>query len=395
MRSGHGRWRICLVAVVMGIAALMSCMPSGALGREDAPFLTYTVDDYKTAFVSSNLTAMVTNDWPRVAFYHTKDRFSPTFEIGMPAIYLFNDTNGDGLFVRSEISHLAYLDEHHNVTWNISDVVQGSGPPSGRYAVLDRWADVALYDSRVAVVPAVDRWARAHFSFKITENSTTYVNDLGNYVVQGRIDIRVDFALEIFLAVNCSGVVLEQSLKGGMNTNTFLLTEDLGLGYLVQTQALSRIDETVNGGSFAHRFNLTGLPTQRIDISKEDGKVQAHYRLSSVPVADDGISQTKPRMNCSHYTTGSGMMLHTAYMVPDANGTITHDMSLGLDEAGFYTGVRDWFTENLPAIMVATGSTVATASAVALIVIHRRNARAVAKTQSEQVEDGREKPPAS
>lgn len=382
-----------MMTLCVGFLALTPCLPSGTLGRDDASFLTYTVDDYKTAFVSSNLTAMVTHDWPRVAFYHTKDRFSPTFEIGMPTIYLFNDSNDDGLFVRSEITHLAYLDSHHNVTWNISDVLLGVEPPSERYAVLYRWADVALYDNREAVVPVVDRWARARFSFKITENSTSYVNDLGIYVVQGRIEMRIDFALEIFLAVDCSGVVIEQSLKGGMSTNTFMLTEDLGLGYLVETQALSRIDETVNGMSFAHKFNLTDLPTQRIDIAKEDGTVQAHYRFSSVPIMDDGADRTKPRMNCSHYTTGSGMMLHTAYMVRDANGTLIHDMSLGLDEDGFYTGVRDWFTENLAAIMVVAGSVVAAISILALVVIHRRGARAALRTQPGLAEDERREGP--
>lgn len=377
----------------IGLALLTISSASGALGLDDAPFLTYTVDDYKTAFVSSNLTAMVTNDWPRVAFYHTRDRFSPTFEIGMPVMYLFNDTNGDGLFVRSEMTHLAYLDDHHNVTWNISAVTMGAGPVLGRHAVLDRWADIALYDSRNAIVPVVEKWAKAHFSFLITENSTTYHNDLGSYVVPGRIDIRVNFTLEILRAVNCTGLVLEQYLKGGMSTNTFLLTEDIGLDYPVQTQALCRIDETVEGESFAHRFNLTTLPTQRIEMSKEDGTVQAHYRFSSVPLMHQGANLTKPRINCSYYTTGSGIVLHTAYMVPDANGTITHDMSLGLDEAGFYTGVKDWFTENLPAIMVVTGSIIAAVSIVLFVVFHRRAAEEARNAEAEPVQDNTEEEP--
>jgi len=375
------------------LASLVFTSPAGALHDEEEPFISHTVDDYKTAFISANLTAAVTHDWPRVAFYHTEDIFSPTFEIGMPVIYLFNDTDGDGMFVRSEMTYLAYLDAHHNVTWNISDVVMDVGPSEGQYAVLSRWAYIALFEDREDIEPVIDRWARVHFSFKIAENPVTYQNVLGSYVVSGKVDMRMNLTLEILSPVNSSGIVVEQSLKGGMNTNTFLLTEELGLDYLVQTQAPARIDETENGEDFAHRFDLSGLPNQRIDFAKEDGTVQAHYKISSVPLLSQGESRVRAPMNCSYYTTGTGLVLHTALLISNATGNITHDMSLGIDEAGFYTGVRDWLTENLPSIMVVTGTVAALICVALFILIRRRSRREVSAEPDVTPESPPDRPP--
>jgi len=135
MRRRHGR-----VAVAVLLAALIAAGSVCAQDEDEVPFLSHSVDDYKTAFVSGNLTAAVTHDWPRVAFYHTNDRFSPTFEIGMPVIYLFNDTNEDGIFARSEATYVAYLDSLRNVTWDISLVLMGVDPVTGQFALLNRSA---------------------------------------------------------------------------------------------------------------------------------------------------------------------------------------------------------------------------------------------------------------
>jgi hypothetical protein len=359
------------VVVAVLLAALMPVGSVCAEGEDEIPFLSHSVDDYKTSFVSGNLTAAVTHDWPRVAFYHTNDRFSPTFEIGMPIIYLFNDTNRDGIFARSEATYLAYLDSLRNAPWNISLVLMGADPEAGQFALLNRSADIALYDIREPMEPVMERWAKAHFSFRITENPVTHHNLLGDYRVEGMIDMHVRMTLEILHKVNSTGLVLEQSLKGGLTTNTFVLTEDLGLDQLASTKALSRVDETVNGDDFTHRFNLTDLPVQCIDIAKEDGTVQAHYRTSSVPMMSDGANITAPPMNCSYYTFGSGMILHTAFMVPDANGTITNDMCLGIDESGFYEHVGDWLAKNLAAVLMAT-AIVAAVSLITLMVIRRK-----------------------
>lgn len=393
--AGHMRGLSGALLSILCFASLVITGSTSAFDEDEDFFVSYTVDDYKTAFISGNLTAAVTHDWPRVAFYHTEDIFSPTFEIGSPAIYLFNDTDGNGMFVRSEMTYLAYLDAHHNVTWNISDVVVGVDPLGGQYAVLNRWADIALFDDREALEPVIDRWARMSFSFKLTENPVTYQNELGAYVVKGKIDMRVNFTLEILSPVNSSGVVVEQSLKGGMNTNTFLLTEDLGLDYLVQTQALARIDETENGEDFAHRFNLSGLPSQRVDFAKEDGTVQAYYRVSSVPLLSQGAGATRTPMNCSYYTTGTGLVLHTALLVSNATGNITQDMSLGIDEAGFYTGVRDWLTENLPAIMVVSGTAVVLVCLALFVIIRRRSRKEASAERDGPVEPPAQKPPAA
>jgi len=373
------------------LASLLLAGTGQAFQNEEEPFISCPVDEYKTAFISANLTALVTHDWPRVAFYHTEDIFSPTFEVSMPVIYLFNDSDADGMFVRSEMTYVAYLDDHHNVTWNITDPVINTGPEEGQYAILDRWADIALFDDREALEPVMEKWARAHFTFMVTENPVTYENEFGVYVVDGKIDMRINFTLEILSPVNCSGAVFEQSLKGGMSTNTFLLTEDLGLGYLVQTQAMSRIDETENGEDFAHRFDLSDLPNQRIEFAKEDGTVQAYYKISSAPMLGNGTSAVRAPMSCSYYTTGSGLVLHTALLISNATGNVTHDLSLGIDEAGFYTSVRDWIAENLPAIMVVTGTIVALVCVGSFIVIRRkaaREAKAGSEASADKPQDG-------
>jgi len=220
--------------------------------------------------------------------------------------------------------------------------------------------------------PAVEGWAKVRFSFRISEDPVTYHNTLGDYRVEGMIDMHIRMTLEVLHQVNSTGLVLEQSLKGGLTTNTFVLTEDIGLDQPAGTQVLSRVDETVYGDDFTHKFNMTDLPVQRIDIAKEDGTVQAHYRMSSVPMMGDGVNLTGIPLNCSYYTFGSGMILHTAFMVPDANGTITHDMCLGLDEAGFYEHVRDWLEQNLAAVLVTTAVISAAVSLATVFVIRRK-----------------------
>jgi len=374
------------IAVAVLLAALVSAGSVCAEGEDEIPFLSHFVDDYKTAFVSDNLTAAVTHDWPRVAFYHTNDRFSPTFEIGMPAIYLFNDTNGDGIFARSEATYQAYLDSLRNVTWNISLVSMGADSVAGQFALLNRSAYVALYDIHELMEPVIERWAKAHFSFEITENPVIHHNLLGDYRVEGMTDMRIRMTLEILRQVNSTGLVLEQSLKGGLTTNTFVLTEDLGLDQLARTQVPSRVDETVNGDEFTHRFNLTDMPVQCIDIAKEDGTVQAHYRTSSVPMMSDGASLTGIPMNCSYYTFGSGMILHTAFMAHDVNGTITHEMCLGIDEAGFYAHVGDWLEQNLEAVLAVAAAILGAVSLVVLFVIRRRRSGRIGGGQGESVQ---------
>ncbi len=386
MRRRHDR-----IAMAVLLAALIAASPFCARGEDEVPFLSHFVDDYKTAFVSGNLTAAVTHDWPRVAFYHSNDRFSPTFEIGMPVIYLFNDTSEDGIFARSEATYVAYLDSLRNVTWDISPVSMGVDPVTGQFALLNRSAEIALYDVSEPMDPVVEGWAKVRFSFRISEDPVTYHNLLGDYCVEGMVDMHICMSLEVIHQVNSTGLVLEQSLKGGMTTNTFVLTEDLGLDQPAETQVPSRVDETVNGDDFTHRFNSTDLPVQRIDIAKEDGTVQAHYRVSSVPMMSDGVNLTGIPLNCSYYTFGSGMTLHTAFMVPDANGTITHDMYLGLDEAGFYEDVGDWLEQNLAAVLAVTAAILAAVSLVIIFVIRRkrRDRDGVGQGESAQVTDPR------
>lgn len=372
MRRRHAQIVLAIFSVAVICIALWF-----AWDRGERPFLTYAVDEFKTGFESGNLTASITHDWPRVAFYHSNDMFSPTFLIDMPAIYLFNDTDGNGLFTMSEATHVAYLDDLHNVTWDISDVQMGADPSIGRFALLSRSAEIALYACCEPLEPVLEEWAIANFTFRITEGPILQHNDLGSYQVAGMTDIDVRMTLEILRQVNSTGLVVEQSLKGGLTTNTFVLTEDIGLNQLNMTEVSSRVDETVNGDDLAHRFNLTGLPTQDIDIAKDEGPVQAHYRMDSVPSLTEGSLVRSIRMNCSYFTTGYGMVLHTAFMVPDANGTISYEAFLGIDESGFYEGVSDWFEENLVAIMVVVGVVAVMALTALFLMIPKRKRKDV------------------
>ena len=64
-------------------------------------------------------------------------------------------------------------------------------------------------------------------------------------------------------------------------------------------------------------------------------------------------------MNSSYYTTGTGMMLYVSYAFSNDTASISQDSVLGIDENGFAGRVRDWLKENLPMIMVVSGSIVA------------------------------------
>jgi hypothetical protein len=116
----------------------------------------------------------------------------------------------------------------------------------------------------------------------------------------------------------------------------------------------------------------TQLPTQRVDFVKEDWTAQAHFKLSSVPLANRGGEVSEVSMNCSYFTTGSELVLHTAYFLPNDTTTMTHDLILGIDEAGFYTGVRDWLSENLAAILIAVGTVVTIVSVAVLLLLYKR-----------------------
>lgn len=354
---------LCAAALVIPASSVVS-------GAEH--FLDYSEDNFKVVFISGNLTAAVTYDWPRVVFQHSTALLAPTFEVGMPLLYLFNDTNPDGVFDQSEMVYVSYLDAHHNVTWTVSSVEFGSETMPGEYAQFRMNASLSLVNDFENPTALVEDWANITFWFRITENPVVYSNTYGSYTVVGKTDLKMNFTLEIKKHINVSGIALEQSLKGGGSTYMFQIREDAGGGDTRVTSVSSRDDETVRGLNFTHMLNETSLGCQEIDFSKADGVVQAHYHYSSEPISLARGTMHATPMNSSYYTTGSGLKLNIAYSIDNETDTITHESSLGLDEHGFVSKVKDWFTENLPWLLIISGGIVAVVSISILVIMLRK-----------------------
>ena len=354
---------LCVAAIVIPASSVVS-------GAEH--FLDYSEDNFKVVFISGNLTAAVTHDWPRVVFQHSAALLAPTFEVGMPLLYLFNDTNPDGVFDQSEMLYVSYLDAHHNVIWNVSSVEFGNETMTGEYAQFRMNASLDLFNDFENLTAMVEDWANITFWFRITENAVVYSNTYGSYTVAGRTDLRMNFTLEIRKHINVSGIALDLSLKGGGSTYMFLIKEDAGEGRTRVTSVSSREDETVNGLNFTHKLNETNLASQDIDFSKADGVVQAHYHYSSEPISLAPRSMRATPMNSSYYTTGTGLNLNIAFSIDNETDEIIHDSSLGLDELGFVSKVKDWFTLHLPWILIISGSIVAVITISILAIMLRR-----------------------
>lgn len=357
--------RFCILATLLCAAALVIPVSAVVSGAEH--FLDYREDTFKIVFISGNLTAAMTYDWPRVVFQHTTALLAPTFEVGVPLLYLFNDTNHDGVFTRSETVYVSYLDTHHNVSWNVSSVAFGNTTMTGEYAQFRMSSSIALFSDLENLTALVEDWANITFWFRINEKPVVYSNTYGSYTVMGKTELMMNFTLEIKKHVNVSGIAIEPSLKGGGSTYMFLIREDAGGGGTRVTSVSSRNDETERGLNFTHRLNQTSLGNQELEFSKADGVVQAYYHYSSEPVS---LSQGEVRpipMNSSYYTTGSGLKLNIAYSIDNETDMITHNSSLGLDEQGFVSKVKNWFNENLPWIMIISGSIVAVVSITILV----------------------------
>jgi hypothetical protein len=366
--------RFYLLAVLLCTTALV--IPASSVVSGEVHFLDYSEDNFKVVFISGNLTAAVTHDWPRVVFQHSSALLAPTFEVGIPLMYLFNDTNPDGVFDQTEMVYVSYLDAHHNVTWDVSPVKFGNETVAGEYAQFRMKASLSLFRDFENLTALVEDWANITFWFRITENPVVYSNSYGSYTVVGRTEMRMNFTLEIMKHVNVTGIALDLSLKGGGSTYMFLIKEDAGGGATRVTSVSSREDETTRGLDFTHILNQTNLGVQDIDFSKADGVVQAHYHYSSEPTSWAPTTAYATPMNSSYYTTGTGLKLNIAYSIDNTTDVIVHDSSLGLDERGFVSKVKDWFTVNMPWILIISGSIVAVVSVSILVMMlrkHRRN----------------------
>jgi hypothetical protein len=370
-----GRRTWCSLAAAL--AALLIAVPVN--GADEEHFLEYTEYNYAVNFISGNLTATVTpatvapRDWPRIVFEHNSDMLSPTFDVGMSTIYLFNDTNGDGVFAPSEATYLAPLSSFYNVTWSATAVAFGNDTVSWEYAWLSASADIALFKDADDIYPMIDRWANVTFQFTIAQKTAIRANSYGNYVVQGMVDVRVNFSLTVLEYVEAAGLVVEHELREGGLAELFLVREDVGQATPLLTVVQSGVDETLNGDNFTHPLRETLLPCQDILFAMENQTVLAHYRISSEPYArsDTGISQVP--MGISYYTNPKELVVHTSYFPEDMNQTLTHEIVVGIDEAGFTPGLRDWLKENWPVVLVFSGSVVAVVSIVVLIILARKH----------------------
>lgn len=365
------------VPLALLVTAAMLSLP--VVGAEEEHFLEYSEYNFAVNFISGNLTATVTpatlapRDWPRIIFKHSTDILSPLFDVGMPTVHLFNDTNGDGVFSNDEATQVAYLSSMYNVSWNATAVEFGNDTLGGEYAWLRADAVVGLFEGPEDEYPVIDEWANVTFWFHISQKTETRSNAYGNYVVQGMVDFSVRFELRILQQVNASGLVLEHLLAAGGSADMFMLREDVGLEAPQLTPADGRVDETVNGVNFTHELNQTSLPCQDILFTKEDQTVQAHYRISSEPLIVRNGSSSPASMGISYYTTGDGLVVHTAYLSVDKNDTIVHEVIVGIDESGFTPRFRDWLKDNFALVMVVSGSIAAVICFGLLMLILRKH----------------------
>lgn len=369
MGSHH---RAALVAV-LSAALLLLLSLSLLLSGAPKHFLDYSEDNYKIAFVSDNFTAAVTRDMPRVVFGHAHPVLSPDFVVSSQKLYVFNDTNWDGVFSRSEAIYTSYLDSHH-VTWNMSTVEFGNDSDGNEYAQVWMRTNASLYAviDGVSDSPVISDWAVVTFSYRISERATNHSNALGTYVVSGKTEMTMSFAITLLKHIDADGIVLEMYVQGGGSTNMLLLREATGAAAGQLTNVSSSLDESVLGTNLTHRFMQTDRPLQDIYIAKEDGIVQAFYHFSSAPMNGSGESAGVVRMNSSYYTDGAGMILHQAFFIASGTDALSLESSLGIDERGFNVSVKDWFQDNLPMLMVVCGTIAAAILLTAFAIMYRR-----------------------
>lgn len=356
----------------LAAAGLLLVTPLGAVADDPDHFLDFSEDSYKIAFISGNFTAVVTRDVPRVVFLHTHAYLSPYFGVSFNRIYLFNDTDHDGFFTRSEAVYTGFLDMHH-VTWNISLTQFGTDDSIGEYAYATMRTTLSLWAGQgnaSSIGPDIPDWANLTFVYRISERAWSGSNVYGSYSVPGKTDMTVNYSLKVLKHVDADGIAFEASLHGGGSTYMFKLRPYVnGSGSSPLTSVSSRVDESIIGGNFTHKLAKPPSPEQSILFTKENGTVQAHYRYSSAPteVPSGGMVP----MNASYYMTGSGMILHLAYMIDPTTDEINQESTLGIDEAGFIVTVKDWFRDNLGALLVVVGSLAAIVALTLLFFMYR------------------------
>jgi hypothetical protein len=354
----------------------LSVLVSGAQVSIVADSEDYSIacDDGDTAvnLISGNFSVAITRDWPRVIFWHTTDIFGPTFEVGFPRMYLYNDSDGNGVFSRSEATGTIYLDSLYAV-WTMTAVETGITPTSGKYARFSMTSTVPCYAQVGNDTLEIHDWAEVRFWFTLCENPMVYENSRGEYTVRGKTELRSNFSVDLYDCTDCSGVVLEQSLQGGGSTNMFLLREQLGDYEVNYTEASGTVDQTLLGANFTNPLGGTDEPLQEIKLSKEDGTVQAVYYWNSEATLANATQEHPSLVSSSYYTTGTGLILHTAISTNNST-TLSHDSIVGIIESGFIGRITDWAKEHVVEL-AAVGALIVMVVALMVLVSRRRRSR--------------------
>ncbi len=363
-----------LVAVLLCTTMLLSVLANPVVAKEEH-FLDYSEDNFKAVFMSGNLTVAVTHDWPRMVFEHSTDPFTPTFEVGFQDIFLYDDSNDDGYFTLSEITYVSYLDENH-VNWNVTPVEFLNDTVAGEYATFRMNATLDLYKGLDNETVSIGDWANVTFWFKITERGYYLSNSLGSYLVLGKTDLSFNFTLDVLKSVNTTGIVMEQLLQGGGSTYMFMIRQ-LGRYHSVQEDLVSgRVDQTVYGTNFTNGFFRTELPDQQISFAKDDRTEQAYYRWDSEAVFTTDANGSVPAISDTYFTTGTGLILHNAYMIGNETGSIFQTGLVGIDETAFIGKLSNWIRDNIWGIVIVTGAMCAVIVSMAFTMGRIRKRRA-------------------
>jgi hypothetical protein len=371
-----------ILAASVGLAMLVSSIPASADDSDDGYELFASMDDAKVNLLSGNFSVAITRDWPRVIFKHETDPFSPTFEVSCPRMYIFNDTDGDGLFDPPEASLTVFLDSNH-VTWNVSVFERSSSDEYGEYALVGMEASVHAYVVGDNETMVIQDWAVLSFWFFIAEMSVPYDCPGGTYVIDGKTEMRMNFTLTANVCLDSDGVVLEQFLQGGGSTNVFHLIQDSEDGGNVTTEVSALVDERELGEDYCHKFVETADPMQMIRFAKDDEVVNAFYFWESrAEVVNNGTASVG-HVNSSYFTTGAGMILHSILPVGNCTTEVTHDSTMGIYESGFVGGVSDWIREYIVPFAIMCGVVVL----IALTLLIRRRKAKPLKTEVEAESD--------
>ena len=375
-----------ILAASLGLAMLVtSTMVSSGVDSEEYE-LYVSVDDAKINLFSGNFSVAITWDWPRVIFRHEVDPFSPTFEVSFPRMYLFNDTDGDGIFDPPEAEFTVFLDSNH-VNWNISTPEQGYSSLYGQYVVVGMNASVHAYAVGDNETLVVSDWALLSFWFFLAEEPVVCECPGGTYVIDGKTQMGMNFTLRLNDYIDVDGVVLEQMLQGGGSTNMFQLVEGSPTGGTTTTEVSALVDEREVEADYSHEFRETSDLMQKTRFAKEDGVVQAFYFWETEATMGGSVPNATSLVNSSYFTTGAGMMLHSIFPVDNHTTMVSHGSTTGIYESGFIGSVTDWIQEYIIVFVIACGVIVV----VSLTLVARRMRRKTVRLDDDNPGEGESK----